>query len=812
MERYLCIHAHFYQPPRENPWLEAIEVQDSAYPYHDWNERVTAECYAPNSASRILDEEGRIKDVVSNYARISFNFGPTLLSWLEKHFPKGYQAILESDRQSRDWRSGHGAAMAQCYNHLIMPLANTRDKKTQVLWGIKDFQHRFGRSPEGMWLPETAVDIESLNFLAESGIKFTILAPHQAKRFRKIGEDKWEEASGKIDPTRAYRCRLSSEREISIFFYDGPISGAVAFERLLEKGEDFASRLIGGFSDSRDWPQLLHIATDGETYGHHHRFGEMALAYALHYIESEKLAKLTNYGEYLEKVPPTHEVEIIENTSWSCAHGVERWKSNCGCNAGGHPAWNQAWRTPLREALDWLRDQLIPRYEQKAGEYLKDPWQARNDYIEVILDRSKDCLNRFFAEHSVKKLSLNEEVWAIKLLELQRHAMLMYTSCGWFFDELSGLETVQVIQYAGRVLQLSDEIFSDDLESPFLKLLANAKSNIPEHKDGVQIYEKMVKPGVLDLKKVGVHFAVSSLFTEYPEEADIYCYHIKKEEHKKIEAGKIALATGRAQVESQITEESARLFFSILYMGDHAFNGGVREFSGAKAYQTMAEEIRDAFEKGAFADVVRLMDGHFGTHHYSLKDLFKDEQRKILNSIIKGTMEEFETSYRQMYENHRILMGFLSETALPVPKPFFTAAEFTLNLDIQRAFGEEINVEKIQNIMKEIRKLNVPVEGVSLEFIVRRKIEEEVRRIEENPSDLSVLKGVEKTLDIAFSLPIQLNLWEAQNIYYRMTKKIYPDYKSKAAQGDQPASQWIEQFKSLGQKLSFNLKSILPGE
>lgn len=462
--------------------------------------------------------------------------------------------------------------------------------------------------------------------------------------------------------------------------------------------------------------------------------------------------------------------------------------------------------------MDWLRDQLSARYEQKAREYLKDPWQARDDSIEVILDRSKDGLNRFFEKHSVKNLSLNEEVWAIKLLELQRHAMLMYTSCGWFFDELSGLETVQVIQYAGRVLQLSDEIFSDDLESPFLERLANAKSNIPEHKDGAQIYEKMVKPGVLDLKKVGVHFAVSSLFTDYPEETDIYCYHVKKEEHKKIEAGKIALATGRAQVESQITGESARLFFGILYMGDHAFNGGVREFSGAKAYQTMAEEIRDAFEKGAFADVVRLMDGHFGMHHYSLKDLFKDEQRRILTLIIKEAMDEFATAYRQMYEDHRILMGFLSETALPIPKPFFTAAEFTLNLDIQRAFGEEINVEKIQNIMKEIRKLNVPVEGVSLEFIVRHKIEEEMKRIEGNSPDLSALKGVEKTLGIAFSLPIQLNLWEAQNIYYRMTKKIYPDYQSKAAQGDQPASQWIEKFKSLGQKLSFNLKSILPGE
>jgi len=265
-------------------------------------------------------------------------------------------------------------------------------------------------------------------------------------------------------------------------------------------------------------------------------------------------------------------------------------------------------------------------------------------------------------------------------------------------------------------------------------------------------------------------------------------------------------------VESQITEESARVIFSILYMGDHAFNGGVREFSGAKAYQAMAEEIRGAFEKGAFADVVRLMDTHFGMHHYSLKDLFKDEQRKILNSIIKETMQEFASSYRQLYENHRILLGFLSEAALPIPKPFFTAAEVTLNLDIQRAVEEEMQAEKVQNLLKEIRKLNVPLDRVSLEFILRQKVEEDLARFEENPSDLSCLQRAVKMLEIAFTLPIQLNLWEVQNTYYRMAKKMVQGYRSRATQGEKTASQWIEHFTSLGQKLSFNLKAILPGE
>ena len=297
MDRYICIHGHFYQPPRENPWLEAIELQDSAYPYHDWNERITAECYAPNAVSRILDAENRITRLVNNYAKISFNFGPTLLGWLAATAPEVYQAVLAADRQSRETFSGHGSAIAQPYNHVILPLANHRDRYTQIYWGIRDFEHHFGRAPEGMWLPETAVDLESLEILAELGMRFTILAPHQASRVRSIGSRTWDSvAGGQIDPTRAYEQRLPSGRTLAIFFYDGPVSRAVAFEGLLSRGESFADRLNSAFSEERDWPQLVHIATDGESYGHHHRFGEMALSYALNCIEANQLARLTNYG------------------------------------------------------------------------------------------------------------------------------------------------------------------------------------------------------------------------------------------------------------------------------------------------------------------------------------------------------------------------------------------------------------------------------------------------------------------------------------------------------------------------------------
>ncbi|HSQ11458.1 MAG TPA: DUF3536 domain-containing protein, partial [Candidatus Deferrimicrobium sp.] len=519
MERYICIHGHFYQPPRENPWLEAIELQDSAYPYHDWNERITAECYAPNSVARIVDGDNRIIKLINNYARISFNFGPTLLSWLEAKAPEVYGAILDADRDSQRRFSGHGSALAQVYNHAIMPLANSRDRKTQIRWGIGDFTKRFQRAPEGMWLAETAVDVETLELLAEQDIQFVVLAPHQAARVRSIGARQCQQITGDaIDPSRAYRQLLPSGRAIGLFFYDSPIARAVAFEGVLSHGDRFVDKLMGGFADGRDWPQLVHIATDGESYGHHHRYGDMALAYALDQIETKKLARLTNYGEFLEKHPPTHEVEIVEKTSWSCAHGIDRWWSDCSCNSGAHPDWRQQWRTPLRNDLDSLRDTVTPLWQQQATDYFKNIWFARDTYIEVILDRSAASRERFLARHAARPLTGDEKIRALKLLELQRQLLLMYTSCGWFFDDISGIEPVQVLQFAGRAVQLAQELFGDSLGERFIERLGAAHSNLPDQGDGKQIYEQRVRPARVDWERVGAHYAVSSLFESIPEQ------------------------------------------------------------------------------------------------------------------------------------------------------------------------------------------------------------------------------------------------------------------------------------------------------
>ena len=651
MDRYICIHAHFYQPPRGNAWLEFVELQDSAYPFHDWNERITAECYAPNGTSRILDGYRNIVKITNNYAHISFNFGPTLLAWLAEEEPETYRTILEADKESQQRFSGHGSAIAQAYNHTILPLSNSRDKHTQILWGIRDFEFRFGRRPEGMWLPETAVDLEVLDILAGFDIRFTILSPYQAKRTRKLRRRAWRDASGgRIDPSMPYSVRLPSGKRIAVFFYDGPISQAIAFEGLLEKGENLAGRLQSAFSDARSWPQIVHIATDGETYGHHHKKGEMALAYALHHIETNNIAKLTNYGEYLERHPPTHEAEIWERTAWSCVHGVERWNSHCGCNSGRYPNWNQYWRTPLRQAFDWLRDTAAARFEQKDGEIFKDPWQARNEYINVILNRWPDNTEKFFQKQTTHELSPDERITALKLMEMQRHAMLMYTSCGWFFDELSGIETTQVIQYAARMIQLYQEIFGEPLEPMFIDRLELAKSNVPEHQDGRVVYEKFVRPAMVDRQKVAAHYALISLFENYAEETKAHCYKVQTEDLSAVEAGRSKLIVGRARITSEITEESDVFVFGALYMGDHSMNAGVRAYRGKEEYNALKQELSDPFYRADFPEVIRLLDKHFGESTYSLRSIFYDDQRKILNIIMKSTLTEAEAVYRQLYQ------------------------------------------------------------------------------------------------------------------------------------------------------------------
>ena len=463
---FLAIHGHFYQPPRENPWLEAVELQPSALPCHDWNERVNNECYAPNSVSKVVNNKNEVMSIVNNYEYMSFNFGPTLLSWMEEFAPTAYERIIKADIKSVEDHNGHGNAIAQVYNHMIMPLANELDKQTQVKWGIKDFEYRFGRKPEGMWLAETAVDDDTLRVLEENGIKFTILSPFQAKCVKKIDENNWQDVSwGNIDPARSYRYYIKSApgKFIDLFFYDGAISKSVAFDELLTDGNKFLKRLQDGISYDRNYPQLVNIATDGESYGHHTKFGDMALAFVMAMKVKDSGFTVTNYAEYLDKYRSDWQVQIKDVSSWSCSHGVGRWCEDCGCSTGGHAGWNQKWRRPLRDAMDYLRDSVTPLFKEYGQKYFKDFLSARYNYIDVILDRSITNVRQFQQEYFLPDLSEEDKVNAMKLLEMQRQAMLMYTSCGWFFCEISGIETVQIMKYAARVIQLAQDFTDNDL-------------------------------------------------------------------------------------------------------------------------------------------------------------------------------------------------------------------------------------------------------------------------------------------------------------------------------------------------------------
>jgi alpha-amylase/alpha-mannosidase (GH57 family) len=807
-ERYVCIHGHFYQPPRENAWLEAVELQDSAYPYHDWNARITAECYAANAAARIQDDQDRIVRMVNNYANISFNFGPTLLAWMEENTPDIYQIILQTDVHSRERFSGHGSALAQAYNHMILPLANRRDKYTQVFWGIRDFEHRFGRQPEGMWLPEAAVDRHTLEVLTKLGIRFTILSPYQAAKVRAVGESEWQDVgNGTIDPTRPYTQRLASGRSIVIFFYDAPITRAVAFERLLKNGEAFANRLLSGFSDEREDPQLVHIATDGESYGHHHRYGDMALAYALDYIETNGLARLTNYGEYLANHPPSYEVEIFDSTSWSCAHGIERWRSDCGCNSGQNRDWNQAWREPLRNSLDWLRDALATPYEKKAKENLKDPWQVRNDYVDVVMNRSPENVEQFIARHSIQPLTAVDKINVLKMQEMQRCLMMMYTSCGWFFDELSGIETVQVIQYAGRAIQLYNDIFNADIEPQFLEQMERAKSNIAQHGDGRRIFEKFVKPAMVDLRKVAAHYAVSSLFEDYPEQATIFCYQTSRRAYHSAEAGKAKLAVGRVDVASDITQESAGFYFGVMHFGDHNLGCGIREYMNGESYQRLRKEIFDSFEKADFPQILRIQDQYFESSRYSLKSLFRDEQRKILNNILQATEADAQSVYRHLFEHHVPLMRFLKDTHSPPPRALAAAGELVVNSELRREFDRDIlDFEAIQTLLEEADLAGIPLDADTLEYTLRKNLERMAEDFRSNPKRFALLEQMVAGIELVYALPFDVNLRKVQDLHYSLVLSTFPQFVQRAQQGDRTAGQWMKDFKYLSEKLLIRLQ------
>jgi hypothetical protein len=813
MEKCLVVHGHFYQPPRENAWTESIERQDSAHPYHDWNERIFAESYRPNAYCRILDHTSRIVNIVNNYAQVSFNFGPTLLSWLERHNPQTYRRILEADRQSQLRCRGHGSAIAQAYNHAILPLCNARDKETQVRWGIADFRFRFDRAPEAMWLPETAVNDATLRVLIDHGMKFVILSPHQAKRIRRFfiennigaSSNGNEEANdgmiapgfraedwsgvehGEIDTRQAYRWfdkdaegRPIPTRYIDVFFYHAAISQGVGFEHLLRDARQFVQRVDDSYTNNDlSKAQLVSIATDGETYGHHERYAEMGLAYLLHVEAPRRQIRITNYAEFLAENPPVMEVELKdgpsgEGTAWSCAHGVGRWYRNCGCRGDGPPEWTQEWRGPLRSALDNLRDAMAELTLEKGEALLTDVWEARNDYIEVILRRTPESYVAFLNKHQRQPLSDEERVLAINLMEIQRQAQLMYTSCGWFFTELSGIETVQIIQYAARAIQLAENVSSRDYESRFLADLKKARSNMPEYKTGEGVYKRLVKPSIVSLPRIVNAHAIRTLFAGAPAKERIHHYLINRTDLAERRTEQTTMMIGRVEVESGIT--TAKHSYTYVLVNRGAGEGAkcfVRREDGSSQmlngwnYEQARDKLLSDFSDSE-EEIFDVIAQQWSKEALGLRDMPAEERQQVIDILLEGRLAEIGSVYAQIFSQYRSLMQALRGLGAPLPAELAVPARFTLSQRLRRQVEQLRDItdpEAYKQCLETARlaqRLGLTLDNQQPSQLFQIMIEQRLRLLHENFGGVSC-QDILNLVDIADRLKLSLDEASIQN-------------------------------------------------
>jgi len=785
---YVTVHGHFYQPPRENPYLDTIERQPSAEPYHDWNERIHYECYRPNAFARVLNERGDIVGIVNNYEYLSFNIGPTLMSWLQRYDVEVYQRILEADRKSCDRLNGHGNAIAQVYNHIIMPLANKRDKYTQIRWGKEDFRSRFNRDPEGMWLAETAVDYPTLEALIAEGIRFIVLAPSQAERCRLLPTDEqpvtqWlEVGGGQIDPTRPYRCFLPGGKPdrdyIDIFFYDGPISRDMGFSDVLFNSHHLAGRIGQAVRGDHRRSQVISVATDGETFGHHKGGTEKSLAYAFKEEFPRRGWTVTNFAHYLSLNPPAWEVELKPVTAWSCSHGVNRWQDDCGCGGGG--VWHQKWRRPLRTALDWLRDQLIKVYEETGRKFFIDPWKARDEYIKVVRDRSAANVDRFLSRHRSHKLTPAEQVDALRLLEMQRHSLLMYTSCGWFFEELSRPEGVQILRYASRAIELAGDVAGVQLEAGFLKRLTLAPSNIDFFKHGAEVYRHLVVSAQISFKQVAAQYAISSLFTTYPQDQRVYCYDAQQLDYQLQRMGTLTLAVGQLRLVSQITWESAHLVFAVLHMGGWDFHCCIQPFAGRRAYSQLKDKLFDSLKQASTAHSILAMNQLFGDQCFSLQNLFAEERHRIMRLLTQETLTRLDQLYSQVYrDNYGMLMAFQRDE-LTVPQELQVAAEVALSHrclislraleqetgEAQQGLNHLAELEAIATEANHLRcQLKVPEAKQTLERMILRSLWQLFHDPDSDTLEADIQRLI-RLLHIGRQLNLGLALDRAQELYF----------------------------------------------
>lgn len=858
---YVTVHGHFYQPPRENPYLDAIERQPSAAPFHDWNERIHWECYRPNAFARVLNDKGELLGIVNNYEYMSFNIGPTLMSWLERYDVEVYQRILEADVKSSQRLNGHGNAIAQVYNHIIMPLANERDKYTQIRWGKADFKSRFGRDPEGIWLAETAVDYATIKALISEGIRFVILAPSQAQRCRPFATEndphpEWHEVGGsQIDPTRPYRCYLKPTLQttssplsvtkttplenteglpyIDIFFYDGPISRDMGFSDVVYSSHHFAGRVGAAVRGDHRPAQLISVATDGETFGHHKKGTEKTLAYAFIGEFPRHGWTVTNFAHYLSLNHPSWEVELKPVTAWSCAHGVDRWQDDCGCGGEGG-VWHQKWRKPLRSALNWLRDQLIEVYEEYGRKLFRDPWLARDEYIEILRDRSAANVTRFLSRHQTHKLTATEQIDALRLLEMQRHSLFMFTSCGWFFEELSRPEGTQILRYAARALELAGDVAGVQLEKGFLKRLGLAPSNVEHFKHGAEVYRQLVLTAQIGFKQVAAHYAITSLFNNHNNaistqdksenletyQKRVYCYTANELDYQMQRMGALTMAVGHLKLVSEITWESENLVFAVLHLGGWDFHCCIQQFTGRRDYSHLKEKLFASLQQASAAHAILAMTKIFGDEAFSLQNLFAEERHRIMRLLSQETLNRLDQLYTQTYrENYGVIMAFHRD-GLTVPQELQVAAEIALGYrcmmtlrsleqditDTQLSWNHILELEAIATEAKHLRcQLNIPEGKQILEQLIVRLLWQLLH--EANGSFSTDIQRLEKLIDVGYQLKLGISLEKSQELYFScLHSQIVPLCLTNL---NNPAeATHCRQLLKLGQKLAVDVSMI----
>ncbi len=807
---YLCIHGHFYQPPRENPWLEFIERQESAHPFHDWNERITRECYGPNARARLHGAEGRIKGLINNYEYISFNFGPTLLSWLEKAHPWIYREILSADKASRERYGGHGNALAQVYNHVIMPLASPLDKATQIRWGLTDFQHRFGRRAEGMWLAETAVDRETLALMAREGVKFTILSPDQAKRIRPLTTKEkavWEEVSGgRIDPLQPYRVRLEDlgASHIDIFFYHGPISRAIAYENLLASGERYLARIKEAFPKHNDGARLLSVATDGESYGHHSIFGEMALAWLCQRIGESKEIELINYGLFLQRFPPENEVELVENSSWSCAHGIERWRSDCGCHVGQKPGWNQAWRKPLREGLEWLAGELQAAFEERGGMLFRDPWAARDDYVRVLLQPNPEEHERFQERHFARPLVPEERVEALQLLESQRMAMYMFTSCGWFFDDISGLEATQVLKYASRAIDLVGPRVQKDLEAGLLGFLSKAESNDPRYRKGGRVYASLVRPARIDAACLAAHYGLTSLISRAEEPPDFLKGKVRPLRQRRLNGGGRCVLVGEAEIIEPMTGATSIESFVAVKLDNQGLACMVGERPAQRDFEELASEIFSVSSEGDPEDLAARSARYLRSAlSYQMEDLIPDARGLILRVLAGHVREETKRAMESHCDALEEVLDLCLRTGERIPASLNDILRLRFSNELEALLrggteGGAIDWPALDRLLRRAINSGLPLkESTAFKAGLQQVLAHQLQRLTTRP-ELGALKEVTEFLRLVHQSELGLDLWSSQNIFYE--KDQDPEFVGTLS------AEVVRAFRALGRELGFAIE------